>query len=108
MLTLPFVNTFNRGCGPISETEHKAFLLFWICRFFVCTNSAAMVAEFTVYLLAILSRNYLNIDTLFLSLLYKDMFTILHQMKKRELMKTILPFSGSCNSGSNNISRVVC
>ena len=77
----------------MGDTEHRGFLLVWICRFFVCTSSVAVVAEFTLYVLAILSKNYLNIGTLFLSLLYKRMFTLLHQMKKGESVKTIFnPF----------------
>ena len=77
-----FINTLNNGSGLVGETEHRAFLLFWICHFFFCTNSTVMVAKFTPYVLAVLSPSYLNIDAFFLSLLYKGMFTILYWMKK--------------------------
>ena len=87
------INTFNRESGPMGEIKHKVFLLFWICHFFVCTSSVPMVVEFAPYVSAILSRSYLNINTFFLSLLYKGMFTLLHQIKKEESMKTIFgPF----------------
>lgn len=32
-----FINTFNRGSRLVGEIEHKAFFLFWIYRFFICT-----------------------------------------------------------------------
>ena len=50
-----FINTFNKGSDLMGETEHKAFILFWICQFFVCTSLVAVVAEFTLYVSAILS-----------------------------------------------------
>ena len=73
-----YINTFNRGSGFVGDIEHRAFLLFWICCFFVCTSLVAVVAEFAPYVSAILSQSYLNIGMLFLSLLYKGMFTLLH------------------------------
>ena len=39
------INTFNRGNDPVGEIEHKAFLLFWICCFFICTSSMVVVGE---------------------------------------------------------------
>ena len=59
-----FINAFNRGSSPVDETEHKEFLLFWICRFFICTSLVAVVAKFALYVSAILSRSYLNIGPL--------------------------------------------
>ena len=56
-----FINTFNMVSGLIGETKHKAFLLFWICRFFISTSSIVIVAKFTSYVLPILSQSYLNI-----------------------------------------------
>ena len=88
-----YINTFKRGSGPVGDIEHRAFLLFWICYFFVCTSSMAILAEFTPYVSAILRRSYLNINALFLSLLYKGIFTLLHWMKKEESVKIIFgPF----------------
>ena len=50
-----FINTFNKGSVPIGKIEHKAFLLFWICYFFVCTSSVVVVGEFALYILDILN-----------------------------------------------------
>ena len=72
-----FINTFNMGSDLIGENEHKAFLLFWVCKFFVCTSSIVIVAEFAPYVSAILNRSYFNINRLFLLLLYKGIFTIM-------------------------------
>ena len=88
-----FMHTFIRGSGPVCDIKHQAFLLFWICHFFICTSLVAVVVEFGPYISAILSRSYLNIGLLFLSLMYKGMFTLLHWIKKGKSMKTIFgPF----------------
>ena len=88
-----FINTFNRGNSPINKIGHRAFRLFWICQFFTCTSSIAVVAEFAPYVSAILSRSYLNIGALFLLLPYKDVFTILYWIKEGESMKMVFdPF----------------
>ena len=88
-----FINTFNKGNNLVGDLEHKAFLLFWIYRFFICTSSVAVVVEFAPYVLAILNQSYLNIRALFLSLLYKGIFVIMFRMKKRESIKSMLgPF----------------
>ena len=84
-----YINTFNKGSGPMGDIKHRAFLLFWIWCFFICTSLMAVVAEFAIYISAILRRSYLNIGVLFLSLLYKGMFTFLHWMKKGELVKIV-------------------
>lgn len=75
-----FINTFNRGSGLIGKTEHKTFLLFWICCFFTCTSLVIVVGEFAPYVTIILNRTYLNIGSLFLSLLYKGLFTMVTRM----------------------------
>ena len=59
------INTFNRGTGPINEIEHKAFLLVWICQFFVYISSVTVIAEFVPYVSATLNRSYRNIGALF-------------------------------------------
>ena len=45
-----FINAFNRGNGPVGETKHKAFLLFWIYWFFAYTSSVVVVVEFALYM----------------------------------------------------------
>lgn len=75
-----FINTFNRGSRLVGEIEHKAFFLFWIYRFFICTSSVAMVGEFMPNVIIILNQSYLNSGALFLSLLYKGLFAIMSRM----------------------------
>ena len=84
-----FINTFNKGSGPIGKIKHRAFLLFWICHFFVCASLVVVVGEFAPYVLAILNRSYINIEALFLSLLYKGIFTIMSWMKSEESIKSV-------------------
>ena len=50
-----FINTFNGGSGLVGETEHKAFLIFWIYCFFIYTSSMVVVEKFTPYVIAILN-----------------------------------------------------
>ena len=77
----------------MGETEHRAFLLFWIHQFFMCTSLIAVVGEFAPYVLAILNQSYLNIGALFLSLLYKGIFAIIFRMKKGKSIKSVFgPF----------------
>ena len=84
-----FINTFNRGSGVVGEIKHKAFLLFWICQFFICTSPIAVVVKFTPYVNMILNRTYLNTSALFLSLLYKGLFIMVSQLQKDESVKFV-------------------
>ena len=84
-----FINTFNGGSGPVGETEHKAFLIFWIYCFFIYTSSVVVVEKFTPYVIAILNWSYLNTGVLFLLLLYKGLFAIVSRMKKGKSIKSM-------------------
>ena len=54
-----FITYHNQVKGLIADVEHKAFLLFWFCKFFICTNSLGIINEFAYYV-AIVIRVHMS------------------------------------------------
>ena len=52
--------------GAISKTEHNAFIFFWFCKFFICSNFLVMVNQYSYYVAAIISGRPVNLGALFL------------------------------------------
>ena len=84
-----FIASFNKGSSPVEDIEHKAFLLCCICKFFIYMNSVAMVRVFALYVNAIHHRCNLNLGALFLSLLYKSLFTMVTRLEEGEAVKSV-------------------
>ena len=77
----------------MEDLEHKAFLLSWLCKFFICKSSVAMVDEFSYYVSSILTHYYLNLGALYLSLLYKSLLTMIHWLNNKGDIRTMFsPF----------------
>ena len=57
--------------GAIGKVEYNAFIFYWLCKFFICSKSLAMVNEFSYYILVFTSGRLMNLGTLFLSSLYE-------------------------------------
>ena len=70
--------------GGVSQTEHHAFLFFWLCKFFLCSKSLSMVNEFSYFLSAIISGRQVNLGALFLSSLYAGLKMWIVQLKARD------------------------
>ena len=68
----------------MEDLEHIAFLLYWLCKFFICKSSVAMDSEFSYYVNAILTCHYHNLGALFLFVLYKSLFTMVYRLKNCE------------------------
>ena len=52
---LAFLTDNTKNKGPISDREHHVFLFFWFCKYFIYTNSIAIVSEYSYYMETIIS-----------------------------------------------------
>ena len=98
-----YMKKYKREQGAISKTKHNAFVFFWLCKFFICSNSIAMVNEYFYYVTTIVFDKPINLGALFLSLFYASLKSGLISWKPR----TPKPFQalyGSCFCGLMNTS----
>ena len=68
-------NAKNKGL--VSNGKHHTFLLYWLCKYFICTNFVAIVSKYSYYMASIVSSRALALALLFLTLLYRSLFLIL-------------------------------
>ena len=68
-----YIKEHRREQGAVGKVEHNAFLFYWLCKFFICSKSLAMVNEFSYYVSAIIFERSVNLGALFLSSLYEGL-----------------------------------
>lgn len=69
-ITAPYSNFISGNFkvrGNVSDIKHQAFILLWLCKFFLCTNLVAVVIEYSYYV--IILGNCLALGSLFFSVL---------------------------------------
>ena len=54
-----FLTTNAKSRSVVSDGEYHAFLLYWLCKYFVCNNFVTMVSEYSYYVVAIASSKSL-------------------------------------------------
>ena len=86
-----YMEKHRRLQGAVNKTEHNAFIFFWLCKFFICSNSLATVNEYSYYMVAIISSRLINLGALFLSLFYKGLKLWINQLKAKENKATPCP-----------------
>ena len=87
---LAFLAANAKKKGLVFNGEHHAFLFYWLCKYFICTNSVAIIFEYSYYVAVIVSSKPITLTPLFLTLLYRSFFLILDQLKSDEGIKTVL------------------
>lgn len=75
--------------GPVIDGEHNVFLLLWFCKYFICSNSVAVVQEFQLVISLFVFGANICLDSLFLSLLYRSLYTLLDALEVEKEMKTV-------------------
>ena len=98
-----FLATNAKSKSFVSDGKHHTFMLYWLYKYFICTNSVAIVFDYSYYVAAIVSNKPLALVPLFLSLLYRSCFTILEWLKSNEDVRTVLGLCDSYPSGYINI-----
>ena len=68
-----YIKEHRREQGAVGKAEHNAFLFYWLCKFFICSKSLAMVNEFSYCVSVIIFGRPVNLGALFLSSLYKGL-----------------------------------
>ena len=70
-LYLAFLMTNAKSKGVMFDGKHHTFLLYWLCKYFVCTNSILMVIKYLYYILAIAFRGPLVLALIFVLIIQK-------------------------------------
>ena len=68
----------------MGKAKHNAFLFYWLCKFFICSKSLAIVNEFSYYVSAIIFGRLVNLGTLFLSSLYEGLKLWVDQLEAKQ------------------------
>ena len=43
-----YMNEYRQEQGAVSKTGHSAFIFFWLCKFFICSKSLAMLKDILI------------------------------------------------------------
>ena len=86
---LAFLTVNAKSKGLVSNDEHHAFLLYWLCKYFICMNSVAIIFEYSYYVAAIVFVGPLPWALCF-GFFYKGFFIIIEWLKSNEDIKIVL------------------
>nr|CAD1842068.1 unnamed protein product [Ananas comosus var. bracteatus] len=79
-----FIDRFNGKEGPVSDQEHVAFLLYWICRYLVCTKSLKIVKEFLKLSICLAEGQFIALGPFVLSQLYRSLASVVSDIRSED------------------------
>lgn len=79
-----FITANSNSTGEVTDLEHHAFLLYWMCIYFICTNLVQIVAEVLNYVQLITSGRALALGRPFLGLHYRSLFVYVERLRNQE------------------------